>query len=242
MFFGNREVFPVTGIFKHLEEEATFPCRLSLEDGLVLAGVTAGTVTCLLLDDKVRAGVKSLSNPMLDSLQNFDIMGDGFFTLGLSGGFYLLGGEKEKKVCCLLLESFIETGLIVTVLKAGFGRRRPDSGFGQEAFNIITASNDSFPSGHAATAFSAATVLARAYDVGWVTYPLAAGVSFFRMYKEKHWLSDVFLGSVLGVVIGNMHGLEKQASVTNLSFSLETAGKDSGAKEPDLFYTMTLKF
>ena len=242
LFFGNKEAFPDKGIFSHLEKEAAFPLHLDTESGLILAGVAAGTAACLLLDDKVKEGMRSLNSPVLDSLQNMDVFGDGFFTLGMSGGFYLLGGEKEKKVCCLLLESLIETGLITTVLKAGFGRKRPDSGFGPGAFSPFTLSNDSFPSGHAATAFSSAAVLARAYDAGWITYPLAACVSFFRIYKEKHWLSDVFLGSVIGLAIGNMHVLDKDSKASELSFGFETAGRVTEVDGSGLFYVMKLKF
>ena len=50
-------------------------------------------------------------------------------------------------------------------------------------------------------AFSWATVLAEEFKdkpvIGIVSYALATCTSFARVYKNKHWVSDVFVGAVL---------------------------------------------
>jgi len=50
-------------------------------------------------------------------------------------------------------------------------------------------------------AFSWATVLAEEYKdkpfIGIVSYALAACTAFARVYNNKHWVSDVFVGAVL---------------------------------------------
>lgn len=64
-----------------------------------------------------------------------------------------------------------------------------------------------FPSGHAAGAFSVATVFARRYGrkhrwVPWVSYSLATVTGFSRVTWSAHFPSDVFLGAALAYVIG----------------------------------------
>ena len=66
----------------------------------------------------------------------------------------------------------------------------------------------SFPSGHTALAFSAATVLSAYYhEKTWVaitTFSLASLVGISRIYNDEHWASDVFGGAVLGYTIGRL--------------------------------------
>jgi len=59
----------------------------------------------------------------------------------------------------------------------------------------------SFPSGHAATAFAAATVLtalAPRWAAGWLV--LAAAIAYSRLYVGVHYPLDVAGGVVVGVV------------------------------------------
>jgi membrane-associated phospholipid phosphatase len=60
----------------------------------------------------------------------------------------------------------------------------------------------SFPSGHAAVAFASATVLQR--DLGWKVgapaYAVAGYVAASRVQRQRHYLSDVAFGAVLGMV------------------------------------------
>lgn len=63
----------------------------------------------------------------------------------------------------------------------------------------------SFPSGHTATAFMGAEFLRREYSdvspwIGVAGYAVAAGTGFFRMYNNKHWLTDVIAGAGIGIL------------------------------------------
>jgi len=61
----------------------------------------------------------------------------------------------------------------------------------------------SFPSGHAATAFAAATVVAiLAPRLRVPALVLAALIAFSRVYLGVHFLSDVLAGAVLGIGVG----------------------------------------
>ena len=66
----------------------------------------------------------------------------------------------------------------------------------------------SFPSGHAATSFMAATMLHKEY--GWRSqwwsfggYALATFTGVSRMFNDHHWMSDVVTGAAIG--IGSVH-------------------------------------
>lgn len=75
-------------------------------------------------------------------------------------------------------------------LKFTVRRERPDG-----------SNNQSFPSGHSASAFATAAVLQRYYG-WWVGVPatLAAGyVATSRIHDNKHYLSDVIFGGAVGI-------------------------------------------
>jgi membrane-associated phospholipid phosphatase len=66
--------------------------------------------------------------------------------------------------------------------------------------------NVSFPSGHTATAFAISTVLANRIDNPIATvalYGLAGFTGYQRIYDNKHWFSDVFVGAAIGYFIGS---------------------------------------
>jgi membrane-associated phospholipid phosphatase len=62
----------------------------------------------------------------------------------------------------------------------------------------------SFPSGHAASAFAAASVLERhlGYRAAWPTLVIATYVATSRLHDNRHFLSDVLFGSAIGTATG----------------------------------------
>ena len=65
--------------------------------------------------------------------------------------------------------------------------------------------NHSFPSGHTATAFMTATMLNKEYGykspwIGVGAYSVATATGLMRMANNKHWLSDVLVGSGIGIM------------------------------------------
>ncbi len=83
------------------------------------------------------------------------------------------------------------------------GRSRPDVNRGSMHFNAFNGRSNatkSFPSGHAFVAWSVFTPFAEEYSK-WI-YVIPVGVSFARMYRNRHWFSDVVLGSGIGYFAG----------------------------------------
>lgn len=86
------------------------------------------------------------------------------------------------------------TAGIVGTLKNTTNVTRPDG-----------SNNKSFPSGHTATAFMAATMLTKEYGdlspwVGIGAYSVAAATGLMRVANNKHWLSDVLTGAGVGIL------------------------------------------
>lgn len=99
------------------------------------------------------------------------------------------------------------SGLIVVVLKRLIGRGRPlhMEEFGAFHFELLPLLDwrlHSFPSGHATTALAftvvAITVLNGRYKLALILFGLIVGMS--RIVVGDHYLSDVVVGSIVGVV------------------------------------------
>ncbi|MBL0767123.1 phosphatase PAP2 family protein [Marivirga atlantica] len=98
----------------------------------------------------------------------------------------------------LLLKSELLMGALVYTGKTLTAVPRPDTG-----------SLNSFPSGHTAQAFMAATYLHKEFGRGrpYVTivgYTLATSVGVLRVMNDRHWASDVLVGAGIGVLSTNL--------------------------------------
>ncbi|MGE5456781.1 MAG: phosphatase PAP2 family protein, partial [Methanococcaceae archaeon] len=106
-------------------------------------------------------------------------------------------------------ESFIYSGLIVTIIKSVFGRWRPFAEHGNFSFVFFTPGpNDhlSLPSGDVAIAFAFSSVMAALFEnklwkIFW--YMLALLAALGRIYHDQHWLSDTMLAAAITIWVGN---------------------------------------
>jgi membrane-associated phospholipid phosphatase len=70
-------------------------------------------------------------------------------------------------------------------------------------------SENSFPSGHTATAFTGAEILRLELKdkdpvLRYAGYALATTTGILRLYNNKHWLSDVVTGMAIGIISGKI--------------------------------------
>jgi undecaprenyl-diphosphatase len=71
----------------------------------------------------------------------------------------------------------------------------------------IKTTDASFPSGHTASSFAAATALSAFYPkASPLVFGLAAGVGVSRVHLGHHFPSDVAVGSLIGIASGTLIG------------------------------------
>jgi membrane-associated phospholipid phosphatase len=137
-------------------------------------------------------------------------LGHGAFFAGISTLLYttgeISGNDELRKIGLYSFQSWLTTGLFIIGMKISIGRSRPNVDQGAYSFRPFgfSSRNHSFPSGHAASSFAVAAVISEysGMFVDILCYSLAAMVAFSRVHLEKHWMSDVFMGSALGYFIG----------------------------------------
>lgn len=117
--------------------------------------------------------------------------------MALSIGTYAVGRifdlPKVSHLGMDLLRAQAVTEMLVTPIKLATRRLRPDG-----------SDHLSFPSGHAAITFAAATVIQR--HLGWrnsvLAYAIASYVAASRLHDNRHYLSDVVFGAAVGTIAG----------------------------------------
>lgn len=143
-----------------------------------------------------------------ESLFYFTFLGDGFFCIAV--GLIFLFVQTRKRLALSIFASYALSGIIAQVLKYFIVEPRPavflkDSTYKYFIESVTLHNYHSFPSGHTASAFALATVLAFYYKnnfTGLLLLLLATGVGYSRMYLGNHFMIDVLGGAVIGVVSG----------------------------------------
>ncbi|MES2526490.1 MAG: phosphatase PAP2 family protein [Bdellovibrionota bacterium] len=180
-------------------------------DKTVLSLAAAASLGLIVLkgDDDLMDIVQSHKSEDTKKLAAFGYqMGRKEGLLPIVAGAYFLGvvfdNGKLKDVGIISVGAQFAAQMLVEVLKEVSGRDRPREENGPYSFNVD--GGKSFISGHAAGAFSLATLLTEIYGddykfVPYVAYGVAAITAWSRMHDMGHWGSDVILGAVAGHII-----------------------------------------
>lgn len=107
------------------------------------------------------------------------------------GAIGVKGKHPFKERVAVAATAYLTMAALTNVGKYTFCEKRPDSN-----------ARNSFPSGHTATAFTGAELMRIEYGtkLGIISYFVATGVSFLRLYNGRHWVNDVIAGAGIGIL------------------------------------------
>jgi hypothetical protein len=188
------------------------PSKWTGKDWSIVGLSAASSLLLMQFDDGLRDRILMSRENINNMPAEFGrIWGEPYNTILICGVNAISGVVNNiyinKKIAFEIAQSAIYTGLTTQILKILFGRSRPYNNEGAFSFSPFNFSDDewAFPSGHTSLGFSLSTVLSENSKSGFmkVVYYLPAFLTAYsRVYQDKHWLSDVFLGAVIGYTIG----------------------------------------
>jgi membrane-associated phospholipid phosphatase len=196
------------GLFKRWEIDQaaiwTSPARLRWRDMNWLVPLGGATAGLLAIDNEM--GKRLSDSPAgLDRSRRLSTLAVASLA-GAGGGLYLwsrITRDAHKREAGVLSgEALVNALAFNTTLQYATGRGRPLSG---SASGKFYRGGNSFPSNHAAAAWSVASVLTHEYPgplTKILAYGLASAVSVSRVTSKQHFPSDAFLGSAIGWFAG----------------------------------------
>ena len=197
---------------------ALFPKHLEKKDWIFVGASVGVGAGLYFLDENINEKFLVSRSQATNEILRYGIRnwGDFSYPLIAIGTTYAAGwifkNERSKKIALLDLKTMALAGVFSRIPKVVFQRHRPESGnrnsqLWEGPFNGLTG-NYSFPSGHSFIAFSLAAVTASEYKEkrGLVIalYSIASMVAVSRVYENKHWASDAFIGAAMGYGFGKL--------------------------------------
>ena len=217
-------------LLNNFGEQVTAPFRFTGKEWLITGAAIGITAILLHFDNdidkwatvqKQKHGWVNKTSPVITNFGS--IYGNSsVVAIGLLSAAF----KKQKGVQTSLLatQAVITSGAWVQLIKHFTGREDPSASyiysklpggkwwgpFAQYDQDVpvykSVSSFDAFPSGHAATAFSIATVFASQYNntkaIPIISYSMATLVGVSRLTEHQHWASDVFVGGLIGYLCG----------------------------------------
>lgn len=191
---------------------------------LVLGGLVS-------LDRRIRDGTRDLQSGMGDDVASFGRwFGDWQRSAPLVAAGALVvgalpdGSDAARRGASIVL-GVLAGSMANEALNVAVGRGRPSEDAGPWRFDPFDG-HASFPSGHTAYAFAIAGAIDEATDgpaPALVAYTTAGLTGLSRIYDDRHWLSDVAIGAVVGTWVA------RRAT----DGALRLFGANRGPRDPD---------
>jgi membrane-associated phospholipid phosphatase len=138
-------------------------------------------------------------------------IGNAPYVAAVLGITYLAARRADNdpiaRAASLSTEALLDVGIWTIVIKEVAARTRPGPNSEGAFFQWGQPRSGSFPSGHAAVAFSVATIFAEEFKqrhkwVPWLAYGTATLIGVARIAVGQHYPSDVLVGATLGHSVG----------------------------------------
>ena len=135
------------------------------------------------------------------------ILGDGIFIISLAIVLWIF---KKKYLSLMIVSGYIISGIPVQIIKFFIDSLRPaiflkSIHYPHFVEGVTLLNYNSFPSGHTTSAFALAVILSIYLKNKWyslILLLLATAVGYSRIYLSQHFLEDVSVGSIIGVLSG----------------------------------------
>jgi len=198
-------------------------------------GVVMGTAGLLMVGDyEIKQFIqRNRSSGLTKVTDQIEPFGNAYSPY-LIGVLYLTGVVAKNRnlehASLMAAKSLLISTALYTTAKIFIRRQRPTTT--NDPFSYSAPFNGdkrftSFPSGHMLTVTSVATAFAEIYGkdypwVPWAAYGLATLTGATRMYQNRHWSSDVWIGASLGwFVTRTVIRSQRRHSVKKGTYSLQ---------------------
>ncbi|MCT4317796.1 phosphatase PAP2 family protein [Elizabethkingia anophelis] len=167
--------------------------KLILPSALIAAGSISFAIPTMKKWDVAAKLEVAHDRPWTTTLDNYTQYFPAVMVYGLNL-YGIKGRHNFRDRSIIYASSQLISAAIVTPTKNLVGEERPNG-----------SNNKSFPSGHAATAFSTAHFMYREYRDNNILlslsgYPFALFTGVYRVFNNKHWMTDVVAGAGVGIL------------------------------------------
>jgi membrane-associated phospholipid phosphatase len=214
-------------LMSDLKQEFTKPFHMSRKNWVQFGVYAAGLTALTFADEPIQvfANKLRLRNPGVAHVSNFiSKFGgpyEGYALIGFEAYGLIFKSQKVKTTVLLATQSYLTAGALESVIKYLSGRTRPSfygetseaepkflGPFSKTARDVNgNRVYSSFPSGHATVSFAVATVFAKEYNkakiVPILAYTTSTLIALSRLTENKHWFTDIVLGSTIGYLAGS---------------------------------------
>jgi hypothetical protein len=186
----------------------TSPARTRPHDLEWIAPLMLATAAAIATDHRTMTQVVS-RNPSFNSANVY--ASNTLMSLWIAAPVAVYGyghfeqNDQARETGLLAAESIVDAQIVLQTSKLVFWRERPSVDDGRGRF-FQGGVDSSFPSGHGMTSFAIASAFAAESNSHWTQFGLyagATGVGLTRIMGQKHFPSDVLVGSTMGFLIGH---------------------------------------